>query len=106
MHLRVKHLPEPFLHLGCACISWTCTLSRCTCQLRDAGRKEGTSHSIAANLADDDVGDANPQHDRVVVRLQDFPYHLDPDVEHHNVWSTCALSEAELHKVLELVVRL
>lgn len=32
------------------------------------------------------------------MRWQDFPYHLDPDVEHHNVWSTRPLPEAELHK--------
>ncbi|KAK9836003.1 hypothetical protein WJX81_005227 [Elliptochloris bilobata] len=45
-----------------------------------------------------DLGTREPM---VVWRPNDFPYHLDPDVEHHNVWSTRPLPEAELHKVVQ-----
>ncbi len=42
---------------------------------------------------------ASMTHPTRPARRQDFPYHLDPDVEHHNVWSTKPLPEAELHAV-------
>lgn len=31
--------------------------------------------------------------------IQDFPYNFDDDVEHHNIWSTVALQEADILKV-------